>query len=280
MSTRLLLLGVGSAAHAVSQYAMAYDTKYGTTRNPDKVLNLRESGLVPLVYDRNDDTTFQSIVEAAVGAHVVVSFPPSEEDARFAEAIRDADKIVYVSSTGVYGTTSGVITEETPVERSADTQARLGAEAIWREQGAIVLRAPALYGPEYGMHLSLASGRYRLPGDGSGYSSRIHLYDLARIILKCLSVGERQSTYVVGDEKPAPQAEVVSWLCSRMNLDAPLSIPLQEAHITQRANRRITAGKVLKDMDITLDYPTYEIGFEHCIRHSVALAEILKTRFT
>jgi hypothetical protein len=293
---RLVLIGVGNAGLAINALATGYDTKYGTTRSFEKVDHLSAIGLIPIVYDaivsaqtvsssnfdskheeKVDaksspevdlaDANVEALADAAIASHVVVTCPPSPDDARLARAVRGAEKVVYISSTGVYGGVSGVIDEETPVDRdSSATAPRLAAEEIWRSIGAVVLRAPALYGPDYGMHISLHSGKYKLPGDGSRYSSRIHLDDLANLTLLALEFAAAGSTYVVGDKTPAPQLEVVEWLCAQLGLSLPDSIPLEDAHITQRGNRQIRADKVLRDLNAVLIYPTYKDGFSQCIR--------------
>lgn len=284
MSKRLLLLGVGNAARAINDCESGYyETKYGTTRQSKKLEQLSEIGLKPILCEKVlsqkkstgassseklSPETIEVISRAAADAHVVVSFPPNPvDDETLSEAVSNAAKIVYISSTGVYGGASGIIDEDTQVDsNSAATAPRLRAERTWRERGAVILRAPALYGPNYGMHLSLLSGKFRLPGDGSRYSSRIHLEDLAVITLKALRHARRSSVYVVGDQSPVPQIEVVTWLCERLGMDMPPSIPIEEAHITQQGNRQINADRVINDLKVELRFPTYKDGFESCIK--------------
>jgi hypothetical protein len=269
---RLVLIGVGNAALAVNSLSSAYDTKYGTTRQSNKVDQLRKIGLKPLLLDNPlSRKTLETLEEASSGSHVVASFPPAQDDdERLSRAVRKASRVVYISSTGVYGGTAGIITEETPVESGNPAiEPRLHAEQTWRAVGAVVLRAPALYGPNYGLHLSLAAGTYKIPGDGSRFSSRIHLDDLAAIVLKALERAEPGSIYLVGDKNPSAQIEVVTWLCQRLKIELPGSIPIDQAHSTQRANRQVCADKVLRDLEVELLYPTYEEGFEQCL-HGLA----------
>ncbi len=123
----------------------------------------------------------------ALAAHVdestwvVVTFPPDGvTDRAVARGVVRAAAVVYVSSTGVYGDVRGDVDDETPVRgTSARATARLGAEATWRDVGAVVVRAPGIYGPERGVHVRLARGTFRIPGDGTSFVSRIHVDDLA-----------------------------------------------------------------------------------------------------
>lgn len=276
MLKTLLLLGVGNAALAVNKAAHgSYETIYGTTRDPERMPGLLERRITPILCDALSPESLGKIREIATGSHVVASFPPDEvSDSLLSEAVSTAAKIVYISSTGVYGGISGIIDETSPVDsESPATAARLRAEGTWQERGAVVLRAPALYDTNYGLHRSLLAGKFRLPGDGTRYSSRIHLDDLATIVLKSLLLAPRGSTYVVGDETPCPQIEVVQWLCDRLRLELPASIPIEQAHITQQGNRQINPRKVLSDLGISLRFSSYRDGFEHCIREYEAAGE-------
>lgn len=271
--TNLLLLGVGNCAQAVAAAAIirrlrtdeGYDTIYGTTRSPEKFDFLRLSSIEPILLCQPlNKHSLEKIGELSEGAHVLVSFPPDPNDEeQIAHACRKANKIVYISSTGVYGSATGDIDESTPVDKDdSNALARLQAERIWQSENAIVLRAPGLYNSQYGLHLSLLHGTYRMPGDGNRFSSRIHLDDFATIILQAFSHARANSVYVVGDKKPTTQREVVTWLCERLNLPMPPSVPLDQVHHTLQANRKINSTKVLNELNVELKYPTYVEGFD------------------
>ncbi len=274
--TKLILIGVGRTALAVNQAepSQRYDTVIGTSRQSTKLEFLEDNHIQPILLssgfssDSLADESLSKLKQLCEKAHVLVSFPPNESDDQvLSKIVENADKVVYISSTGVYGATSGVIDENSAVEfDNPSVKPRLRAEEIWRSIGAIVLRAPALYSPDYGLHLSLKTGKYKIPGDGNRYSSRIHLDDLATIIHAAFLKAQAGSLYVVGDDKPATHLEVATWLCNRLSLPLPDSIPLQDAHVTLRANRQINAQKVKAEFDIVLKYPTYVEGFEHCLR--------------
>lgn len=271
---KLVLIGVGNTAIAVNNLAgvNGYDTVYGTTRKPDKVDTLKQKGLQPIQLGSPLSVeVLDRLGQTCKDAHVVVSFPPSEsDDQRIAEAANSAEKIVYISSTGVYGSTCGIITEESDVESdNPSIKPRLQAESTWKSHGAVILRAPALYGPNYGLHISLKAGKFKIPGDGNRYSSRIHLDDFGSIIIAALRNADRGSTYLVGDDRPATHNEVVTWLCQRMSIDFPESIPLEQAHATLQANRQINADKIKSDLSIKLKYPTYVEGFNHCLDSTI-----------
>jgi len=196
-------------------------------------------------------------------ADVVVTFPPDgRTDGLLAPACVGARRVVYVSSTGVHGNGSGCVDERSPVDRSEPrARLRLDAESAWRTVGAVVLRAPAIYGPWRGMHARLREGKARLVESGTGRVSLVHVDDLVTFVLAALERAARASTYVVGDLEPSPQRAIMAWLCERLGLPLPPSIDRAHAAPTLRADRAVIATRALGDLGVTLAYPTFREGF-------------------
>lgn len=197
--------------------------------------------------------------------HVLVCFPPDgKTDVALGPRLNGASAVSYLSSTGVYGDAQGIIDDETPLPRSpTDAQARiLDAEAIYRAVGGVVLRAPGIYGTDRGLHIRVTSGMHRLPGDGAGYSSRIHAEDLASLLLASTRESLRGETFVVGDLEPARQCDVVRWICSAYGCQYPPSVPEQEVPETLRRNRRVDGTRALAKLDVVLRYPSYRDGMK------------------
>ncbi|MBS1956157.1 MAG: hypothetical protein JST89_18375 [Cyanobacteria bacterium SZAS-4] len=256
MSDSIVLLGVGNVALHVAKLHATRCTIFGTTRSSERVPLLEAAGIRPILM------TGEALPEQLlVDANVLVSFPPDERtDNAWSSQCSDCKRIVYISSTGVYGKITGLINEDSPVD-SDDPRAasRIDAENIWRQQGATILRCPGLYASETGMHLRLS--HLKIPGDGRNYVSRIHLDDLARIIAACFESEMENCTYVVGDLKPSTHLETITWLCNRMGVDVPGFADLSEVSPTLRGNRQIDASKLLHELNITLQYPTYREGY-------------------
>jgi nucleoside-diphosphate-sugar epimerase len=126
-----------------------------------------------------------------------------------------------------------------------------------------VLRCPGIYGPDRGVHVRLLRGDYRLPGDGSRSLSRIHVEDLAALLLATAD-GEGGAftgrTFVVGDLRPAPHREVVEYLCAAYGVPWPASVPLESVHATLRADREVDGSRALSELGVRLRFPTYREG--------------------
>lgn len=264
---RLLVLGAGYTGLATLRAAAAQ--LLGTA-----AVVRREAAAAPLRALGHEVDVAASFATAAdaIAARadektlVAVLFPPDGATdaalaAAFAARARERrPSIAYVSSTGVYGDRPGMIDDATPVTASPSAIAakRLDAERTWRALDATILRAPAIYGPDRGLHVRIAEGKHLIPGDGSGHVSRIHVDDLAALVLA--SPRAPGEVFVVGDVEPAPHREVVAFVCATHGLPMPPFAPLDEVHESLRGDRRIDASRALAMLSVTLAHASYRTG--------------------
>ncbi len=262
----MLFLGVGHVARAVRRRCPDRAAA-GTTRRPP---DARFEGITAL--DAADEGAVRT---AARDAHVVVSFPPDParaSDARFAALVADASSVVYLSSTAVYSLAAGVVDETTPTttEVREDARRRLQAEAVWSAAGASIVRLPAYYGPEVGLHRRLLAGTFKLPGDGTSFVSRVHLEDAASFVLAGLEA-PRGTTLLAGDDEPARLVDVVTFLCGLLELPFPeREEDAARVSPTLRADRRVDSRGTRARFGLTLRHPTYREGFATIAQQGVA----------
>jgi nucleoside-diphosphate-sugar epimerase len=263
----LLLLGCGYTGLEVARQARALGLSVAaTTRSEARRAELEKAGATALVHAQPALETLAAHVDGSTG--LIVSFPPDgQTDARLVPLAARAFASAYVSSTGVYGDTRGRIDDSTPSSPDSPRNAlRVAAETLWRAQGAAVLRVGAIYGPFRGQHERVRSGSARIAGDGSHFVCRLHVEDLAAALLRTLSLRLRGESYVVADDQPAPQGEVVRWLAARLGVPVPASVPLDGAPETLRHDRQVDAWRFKRDTGMAWRYPTYREGFEACLR--------------
>jgi len=257
----VVVLGCGYTGTAVARLALARGMRVAATvRSAERAEIVRQAvGDHVLVAAALGVESVRDIV--GPDTHVVVCFPPDgETDARVAPAVAGAAAIAYVSSTGVYGARRGTIDDATPVDEApAPRMARLlAAEDTWRAVGATVLRCPAIYGPDRGLHRRIVRGEHRIAGDGGTYTSRIHVEDLAALLLATRPL--RGATFVVGDAAPATQREVSEWVAAEYGVPYPPHVDPSEVHETLRADRRVDGTHALAVLGVTLTYPHYRDG--------------------
>ncbi|MFB6129707.1 MAG: SDR family oxidoreductase [Salinigranum sp.] len=186
------------------------------------------------------------------------------------------DRLVYTSSTGVYGDRDGEwVDEETPT-RPGSERARvlLEAERVATERApaagidATVVRFSGLYGP----------GRYRLSRylDGpitEGVLNAVHRDDAAGAVAHLLeSDRARGETVLVTDDEPVSKWEFADWLADRCGVDRPPKLTT-EAYLQRRgedASERVLASKRcsntrLRALGYDLTYPTVREGYRAAV---------------
>jgi len=231
-------------------------------RSEARATALRAEGFEVRVVPAIDDA-FVTAIAVDEDTHVVIAFPPDGiTDARLGPQLARAGAVTYVSSTGVYGEHRGVVDDRTPIPPPNERAAKiLAAEQAYRAIGGTILRCPGIYGPERGLHVRVLKGEHRIPGDGTRYMSRIHIADLAQLVLAAGGAAQvRGETYVVGDAEPAAQIDVVRFIAESYGVPLPAHVPLESVHESLRADRRVDPSRALTTLGVTLRYPTYREG--------------------
>lgn len=208
----------------------------------------------------------QLMHRAKVGCRVLHSIPSLRDkaDSHLLRALEGkASRIVYLSTTGVYGAAE-LVDEDTPIApRNPREQARADTEAEVRRGPwqSLILRPAAIYGPDRGVHVSMAQGAYTLNGDGSNYISRIHVDDLARLAAAAL-LSDLTGAYPVADEHPCTSREIADYCSKCFHLPPPLSVSQSEVPASRRNNRRVDGRAIFRLLGISLLYPSYKEGLE------------------
>jgi nucleoside-diphosphate-sugar epimerase len=273
---KLLILGCGYVGLALAARVRGTLQVLGTTRG-GRDGELRAAGITPISLALaapsgrgvDDEDSLLDLLAPHVDAQtaLVVTFPPDgATDIAVAPLARRAGATVYLSSTGVYGERHGVIDDRSePRPDSPRTTLRLRAEELWRAAGATSLRVAAIYGPGRGMHVRVREGSARVAGDGRQYICRIHVDDLVTAIWRSVEQKLGPEAYVIADDEPAPQGDVVRYLAELLGVPVPPAQPLEAVSETLRHDRRIDASRFKSHAGVTWQYPTYRAGFSACL---------------
>lgn len=207
------------------------------------------------------------------GAIVVCLAPPGGDPAGEIHALlaaaRGAARIVYVSSTGVYGPGYGAWVDESwPIAPiTASGRARAAAEAALA--GAVVpwvsLRAAGIYGPGRGLIDRIRAGTYRVIGDGGSHVGRIHVVDLVAAIVRA-GMTEITGPINAADDDPAPIGEVADTVAARLGVPPPPRVPAAavspEIAGMLTADRRIANRRLRAELGVVLRYPSWRDALE------------------
>jgi nucleoside-diphosphate-sugar epimerase len=192
------------------------------------------------------------------GMLVLHSIPPEGPPNDLLNSLRGkARRLVYISSTAVYGASSSV-DENTPVDGGTErARARIEVE---REVTAgpwssLILRPAAIYGPGRGVQEALQRGEHSL---SDSFVSRIHVDDLAAHCVAALR-SDVSGAYPVADEEPCTSREIAEFCARLLNLPSDIAVSGMRAPRFAN-NRRVDGSAIRKALGVTLKYPSYKSG--------------------
>ena len=212
-------------------------------------------------------------LEVPRGAIVVCAAPPGSDPAGEIRALlavaREATRIIYLSSTGVYGPGhGGWVDEAWPVAPITESgRARAAAEAALAESSVpwVALRAAGIYGPGRGLVDRIRAGTYRVIGDGTSHVSRIHVVDLVAAILGAAATAITGPVNAADDD-PAPIGEVADAIAARIGLPAPPRVAAAQVSPEiagmLTADRRIANRRLRDELGVALRYPSWRDALE------------------
>jgi nucleoside-diphosphate-sugar epimerase len=207
-------------------------------------------------------------LDVTPGAIVVCAAPPGKdpagEIATLVAAARDASRIVYVSSTGVYGPGGGAWVDEgwpiAPITESGRARAAAEAALAGATVPWVALRAAGIYGPGRGLVERIRTGTYRVIGDGASHVARIHVVDLVEAIVRA-GTAAITGPINAADDDPAPIGEVADTVAARLGLPPPPRVPAAqvspEVAGMLTADRRIANRRLRDELGVVLRYPSW-----------------------
>ena len=273
----ILLLGGGYTLQRVAA-KLPIDDFVITSRFEDTCAAWRSRGWKAHRVSLQEPETLRAVLAMYPSLRVLVdSVPPvrSGDSAQGVQAACDViresalTRVLYLSTTGVFGVRDGsVVSEQTPAAPwNEKGEARLACEQAYRACGipSTSLRLPAIYGPDRGLHVSLRNGTYKMVGAGEAWSNRIHVEDLADIIIRACRAFELPEVLCVSDDSPARARDIVDFLCAREGLPFPASVSEDEVlsarAYTMLSNQRINNALMKRVLSMELRFPSYREGF-------------------
>ena len=253
--SRLFVFGLGYSARRIKALLEADGWLVaGTTRS---------GGGGTIRFDDDDAI----VTEIAAATHILSSVPPEDGQdpvlAQYGEALMHArGRLLYLSSTGVYGDTGGAWVDETAPTGTGRRSARAMADARWLELGASVFRLPGIYGPGRSPLDRIREGKAHRVDMPDQVFSRIHVDDLARGVIAGLDAPA--GAYNIADDFPASHDEVTVFAAGLLGLPTPPFVGIAElspmAQGFYAENRRIATGKVKRVLGWQPQFADYRAG--------------------
>jgi nucleoside-diphosphate-sugar epimerase len=267
--SRLLCFGFGYTARALARRLDAGWTIIGTTR-------IGDNGC--LRFDRDHPLAPERFAGAT---HILISIPPDEcGDPVLAAHARDIATLPtlrwlgYLSTTGVYGDRSGGWVDEASelCPTAIRGERRVAAETawldLWRERAVPVLifRLAGIYGPRRSPFDALHAGTAKRIHSPGQVFSRIHVDDIATVLMASMARPRPGAIYNVCDDGPATSEAVVAYAAELLGIAPPPLVPLAKANLSPMAlsfyrdNKRVSNALIKRELGVTLRYPDYRAG--------------------
>ena len=285
----VLIVGCGDIGVRVARLVRAGGGSVTALARSDRsAARLEEHGLTVVSADLDDPASLNTLDPS--GKLVFYLAPPpggGPVDSRmrnFCKAVdagRKPARVVYVSTSGVYGDCGGEwVTEETPINpQTSRAQRRADAEAALREWGkahgvpVVILRVTGIYGPGRLPLARVQQGHPVLREDESPPTNRIHADDLANVCIKAAEIAADGDIFNVSDGQPGTMTQYFNAVSDLLGLPRLPQVSMAEAkqvmnpmmlsYLTE--TRRMDNRKMLKQLGVTLLYPDLESGLKNVV---------------
>jgi nucleoside-diphosphate-sugar epimerase len=268
---RLLIIGCGDIGGRIVARLAARFRIVALTSSRERVAGLRATGVVPIVGNLDHRRSLARL--AAFRERVLHLAPPPGSGRRdprtqaLLAALRQRPpRLVYVSTTGVYGDRAGAGVDETTPIAPANERAWRRADAERRVRHALgcVLRVPGIYAHDRLPLDRLRAGTPALADDDDVFTNHIHADDLARICIAALFRGRHGRVYNAVDRSQLKMGEYFDLVADRFGLPRPPRLPRERLRAAvspmmysfMSESRRIIGTRIQRELRLRLAWPT------------------------
>jgi nucleoside-diphosphate-sugar epimerase len=278
VNRRLLCFGFGYTAQTLARALGSSWSITGTSRGGEAPAASASANVRWLRFDR--DHPLEPAAFAGV-THVLLSVPPDEAGDPVFDRHRDNIAAIpgltwlgYFSTTGVYGNhDGGWVDESSELEPSgARGRRRAAAEAAWldlwrgHDVPVHVFRLAGIYGLGRSPFDALRAGTAKRIDKPGQVFSRIHVEDIAHVLMASIARPRPGAVYNVCDDEPAASADVIGHAAELLAVPVPPLVPFEAAELSPMArsfyddNKRVSNALIKRELGISLRYPNYRDG--------------------
>ncbi len=280
-----LIVGYGDIGQRVAQLGLAAGWRIRVLVRTKRSL----PGIEAVVGDLDQLASLRDLVAHTV-CDVLLHFapPPSsgESDTRTAHllsALKSAPprRIVYISTSGVYGDCGGAWVDETrPLHpgnarsrRRVDAEQQLHDFARRHAIALVVLRVPGIYGVgRYPLERLQRGDPVVCPQDAP-WSNRIHQDDLAAMAVRAAQDDAPPGIYHASDDEPSSMTDYIYRVADAAGIARPPCVRLEDARRTfspglleyLNESRRLDNRRIKEALGIKLRYPRLADGLQGAI---------------
>jgi len=272
---RVLILGCGDVGLRLVPLLLPRYRVLAVTSNPGRRAELRAAGAIPIVADLDAPLTLGRLARLAP---TIVHLAPPQSEGRIdrrtrnlAAILPEGARLVYVSTTGVYGDCAGASFDETRSVRPQNARAvrRVDAETVlraWarRRQGKLsILRVPGIYAADRLPLERLHKGLPALVAQEDVHTNHIQADDLARICLAAMRLGAPNRVYHAVDDSDLKMGDYFDAVADAAGLSRPPRLPRSELERSvspmmlsfMSESRRLHNARIKNELGVRLRYP-------------------------
>jgi nucleoside-diphosphate-sugar epimerase len=287
---RLLIVGCGDVALRAAALLTRRYRVYGLSHRPERHPALRARGITPVAGDLDDRARLRRLAGLAHEVlHLAPPPPRGQRDPRTAHLLAALGsrgslprRILYISTSGIYGDCRGALVSETrrANPRTDRARRRVAAErmlrAFQRRTGVTVsiLRVPGIYASDRLPLARLKAGTPALSRDEDAYSNHVHADDLARICAAALRKGRPGRVYHAVDESVLTMGEYFDAVADAFGLPRPPRVTWKAAQAClspellsfMGESRRLSGARLRQELGVRLRYPTVRSALHELAR--------------
>ena len=237
---RLLIVGCGDVGMRLIPLLRSRFRVFALTSQSERLSELRSAGVTPILGNLDSP---HSLYRLKGLADIVVHLAPPPLQGSLDQRTRNLvailprhGKLVYVSTTGVYGDCKGAFFDETrpvaPVnaraERRVDAERVLRRWARHHEGKLSILRVPGIYAADRLPLERLRQGTPALLDADDVYTNHIHADDLAQIIALALFRAQPLRVYHTVDDSALKMGDYFDQVAAAFKLPLPPRVPRAE----------------------------------------------------
>jgi len=280
----VLIVGCGDVAQRALSWLARRFRVIAMIRDEGQRVALRKLGVKAVVADLDDFASLRRL--AGIADYVIHTAPPARDGERdlrtrrllaaLCASAHRPRRMVYISTTGVYGDCGGArVTETRPVAaespragRRVDAERSIRAYAARGVMDAIVLRAPGIYASDRLPIERLQRGDPALCADDDVYTNHIHADDLARLMSLALFRGGNGRVFNASDDSDMTMGAYFDAVADHFHLPRPPRLPRDAlrrevspmTYSFMRESRRLVNGRLKRELRVNLRYPDVHAG--------------------
>jgi nucleoside-diphosphate-sugar epimerase len=275
----ILIIGCGDIGIRVAKQLSRSHRVFALTSQQNRFQELREAGTIPILGNLDQPESLWRL--SGLAQTVIHLAPPQNQGNRdcrtrnliriLAQGSNAVRRLIYISTTGVYGDHGGgKVSETTPTNAQSErAQRRVDAERelrLWAPAHGVVLtilRVPGIYAAD---RLPIDRLKARTPAllpKEDAYSNHIHSDDLARLVCAAVYHGKPQRIINACDGEETKMGDYFDEVADAFGLDRAPRLPGSQLQKIvspmlwsfMRESRRVTNTR-LHELKTPLRYPS------------------------